>query len=160
MRLRFPFFGFARRFQTDFAVLARRGSYRHARFSERFVALDRLAGTSIVAVVVLLLAWVLATQSSVLDITGAVAGSAYKATFGPSQAEAERLESSKSPTAPLTAREVWLLQSRLKQLGFDPGAIDGIAGKHTLDALNLYRATKNLERAPGIDRTAVTDLLD
>jgi hypothetical protein len=160
MRLRLPFLGFARQFQTDFAVLARRGSHRHARFSERFVALDRLAGTSILAVVVVLLAWVLATQSSVLDVTGALASSAYRATFGSSQAEAERLDPVKSPAAPLTAREVWLLQGRLKQLGFDPGAIDGIAGKHTLDALNLYRATKNLERAPGIDRAAVADLLD
>src|SRR5262245_40520692 len=103
MRLRFPRFGFARQFQTDFEVLARRGGHQRARFTERIAALDRLAGTAVLAVVAALLAWLIATQSTVLDIAGAAANGAYKATFGPSQAEAERLQS-KSPAAPLTAR--------------------------------------------------------
>jgi hypothetical protein len=159
MRLRFPFFGFARQFQTDLLVLARCGSHRRARVTERIVALDRLAGTALLGATGLLLVWVVATQSTLLDITSAVASSAYQATFGPSQAEAGRLDP-KNLAAPLTAHDVRLLQSRLKQLGFDPGAIDGVAGKRTLDALNLYRATKSLERAPGIDRATIAGLLD
>lgn len=158
--MRLPFFGFARQFQADLVVLARRGSQRHASLTERIVALDRLAGTSVMAAVAIMLAWLLATQSSILDITSVVANSAYRATFGSSAAEAERLDPKSVIATPLTARDVWLLQSRLKQLGFDPGAIDGIAGKHTLDALNLYRATKNLVRASGVDRATIADLLD
>jgi len=123
------------------------------------IALDRLAGTSVLFCAVAILAWLLATQSSLLDISRAVASSAYKATFGPSEAEANRLEAHRV-SAPLAARDVLLLQSRLKQLGFDPGKIDGIAGKHTLDALNLYRETKNLEHASGIERSTIADLLD
>lgn len=159
MRLRFPFFGFARQFQTDFTVLARRGGHRHARFNDLIVALDRLAGTFLLAGVAVLLVWLLATQSSVLDTVHVAATRAYHATFGPSQAEAKRLDPQRV-SGPLTVRDVRLLQSRLKQLGFDPGAIDGIAGKHTLDALNLYRATRNLGAAPAVDRSTIADLLD
>jgi hypothetical protein len=159
MGLRFPLLGFARQFQTDLEVLTRRGCRRHARLSDRMIALDRLAGTSVLFCAVAILAWLLATQSSLLDISRAVASSAYKATFGPSEAEANRLEAHRV-SAPLAARDVLLLQSRLKQLGFDPGKIDGIAGKHTLDALNLYRETKNLEHASGIERSTIADLLD
>jgi membrane-bound lytic murein transglycosylase B len=39
---------------------------------------------------------------------------------------------------PLTAHEVRELQERLKALGFDPGAIDGITGPQTSAAIRRF----------------------
>jgi len=61
---------------------------------------------------------------------------------------------------PLTSADVRQLQSRLQVLGFNPGRIDGIVGGRTLDALNHYRATKDLKRVYAVDRAAVADLLN
>lgn len=58
----------------------------------------------------------------------------------------------------LTRREIRALQSELKRRGFDPGPIDGVAGRRTLSALNAYRQSLRLSAVPAVDREAVTAL--
>ncbi len=62
--------------------------------------------------------------------------------------------------APLTADDIRHVQTRLEELGFAPGRIDGIAGGRTLDALNAYRASRNLEPASLVDYGSAGGLLD
>lgn len=61
---------------------------------------------------------------------------------------------------PLSEADVRLLQAKLAALGYAPGYVDGVAGGRTLDALNLYRESKHLERAFSIRYSTVADLLD
>jgi lysozyme family protein len=68
--------------------------------------------------------------------------------------------SAEAAARPLTRSDIKMLQGRLWSLGFDPGTIDGIAGRRTLAALNRYRAGKSLDRVAHIDRAAVADLLN
>jgi hypothetical protein len=154
-----PFSRLARGFKTDFQVLTDTGGYRQARFTDRLVALDRIAGTTLLVCAAGILAVLIATHSSLLDIPSAMAGSVYRATFGTSKTEFTEAEL-RLAARPMTANDVRDLQGKLKQLGFDPGTVDGIAGGHTLEALNRYREAKHLNRVSGIDRMAAFDLLD
>jgi hypothetical protein len=56
--------------------------------------------------------------------------------------------------------DVRRIQTRLKQAGFNPGAIDGIAGKRTLSALNRYRQSIHLPPAQALSRDAAAPLLN
>jgi hypothetical protein len=60
---------------------------------------------------------------------------------------------------PLTVDDVIKVQSRLKSLGFNPGAADGKPGPHTMKALNDYRKSLGLEPIAAMDRQAVSPLL-
>jgi hypothetical protein len=62
--------------------------------------------------------------------------------------------------APLSAEDVRHLQMKLEELGFAPGKIDGIAGSRTLNALNAYRESRNLESASAVDYGTAAGLLD
>lgn len=62
--------------------------------------------------------------------------------------------------ARLSTEDVRHLQSRLTELGFAPGKIDGIAGSRTLKALNAYRASRNLEAASSVDHGTAAGLLE
>ena len=55
----------------------------------------------------------------------------------------------------LSPSEVRAIQTALKRKGFDPGPIDGIAGKRTLTALNRYRQTVHLAPAQMVSRDSV-----
>jgi len=61
---------------------------------------------------------------------------------------------------PLTSPEVRLVQRKLKSLGFDPGAIDGVPGRSTLAALNAYLAAAKLETVSRINRATAASLLE
>jgi peptidoglycan hydrolase-like protein with peptidoglycan-binding domain len=63
-------------------------------------------------------------------------------------------------TRPLTSAEVRLVQRKLKSLGFDPGAIDGVPGRHTLTALNAYLAAGKLDTVTKINRATAASLLE
>jgi len=154
-----PFSRLARGFRTDLQVLTRTCDHRHAGFTQRLVALDRIAGTTLVVCAAAMLTVLIATHSSLLDIPSAMAGSVYRATFGASKTEFTEAEV-RLAARPMTANDVRELQGKLKQLGFDPGTIDGIAGRHTLEALNRYREAKHLSRVSRIDRVAAFDLLE
>lgn len=60
----------------------------------------------------------------------------------------------------LSEADIRILQAKLTALGYEPGAIDGVAGGRTLDALNQYRESKRLGRAYKIHYSTVADLLD
>jgi hypothetical protein len=59
-----------------------------------------------------------------------------------------------------SAADVRRIQTRLKQDGFNPGPIDGIAGKRTLSALNRYRQSIHLPPAQALSRDAAAPLLN
>lgn len=61
-------------------------------------------------------------------------------------------------TNELTSSDVRNVQTELKRRGFDPGPIDGIAGKRTLAALNAYRQSLQLSPARVISRQTTSVL--
>lgn len=58
----------------------------------------------------------------------------------------------------LTPAEVRDVQMALKHKGFDPGPVDGIAGKRTLSALNAYRQSVRLSPALVVSRETTSVL--
>ena len=74
--------------------------------------------------------------------------------FGPPlvnpQAVLSRLE-----TNELSPSDVRMVQARLKENGFDPGPIDGIAGQRTLAALNAYRQSVSLSPVLIVSRETI-----
>jgi hypothetical protein len=149
-RLRAP--GFARQLDADLHTLIHRGNDRRVSFGDRLLALDRIAGTTLIACAMVAVVWLtgVVADSGLLRIPSAEADSAGVVTGTQTAHAAESLKWS----------EVRNLQTRLSQLGFDPGKLDGIAGPRTLDALNRYRAAQSLEPVSRIDATTITDLLD
>ncbi len=150
MGFRFPLPGFARQFRTDLRTLTCRRWRGGPPLSARALALDRIAGS-------LFLLCLLATSLWLADRTGllpAIAESAEAATRAPAANDAARANT------PLTSAEVRLLQRKLKSLGFDPGAIDGVLGRHTLSALNAYLAAAKLDTVTKVNRASAASLLE
>jgi hypothetical protein len=58
----------------------------------------------------------------------------------------------------LTRTEVSEIQQRLKGLGFDPGRVDGAAGKRTEEAARRYRENRSLAEIGVIDRQLLNAL--
>ncbi len=50
-------------------------------------------------------------------------------------------------------------QACLAYLGFDPHGVDGLAGKHTLDALNAFQAKRGLPLTTRVDQSSIDALL-
>lgn len=159
MGSRFSLSGFARQFGTDLRTLTCRRLRGGPSISARALALDRLAGALFLVCVAGLGAGA-AHQTLPMSLLKVpiMTESAQAATGAPDPTVQEL--SALPPAKPLRSAEIRALQGRLEALGFNPGAIDGIAGRRTLDALNRYRATRNLGRVSTIDRPAATDLLD
>lgn len=150
MGSRFPLSGFARQFRTDLRTLTCRRWRGGPTLSQRALALDRVAGS-------LFLVCLMATSFWVADRTGLlppVAESAQAATGAPAALDPALA------SAPLTSAEIRLLQRKLKSLGFDPGAIDGIPGRRTLAALNAYLAAAKAARVSQVNRASVAGLLE
>lgn len=61
-------------------------------------------------------------------------------------------------TNQLTAADIRDVQTALKGKGFDPGPIDGIAGKRTLAALNAYRQSVHLSPVLAVSRESISVL--
>jgi hypothetical protein len=148
---RSTFSGDTRQVETDVDVLTLGHNHRRTAFKDQMVAIDRMAGTTVLAcVAVLSISFVSqAIQMRWLDAPGVTANSANAASDGRFVAG-----------EPMTAAAVRQLQSKLQVLGFDPGVIDGIRGGRTLDALNHYRETKNLPRVSQIEYETAVGLLD
>ena len=66
------------------------------------------------------------------------------------QAVLSRLENNE-----LSPSDIRMVQTRLRESGFDPGAIDGVAGKRTLAALNAYRRSVGLSPALIVSRETI-----
>lgn len=58
-------------------------------------------------------------------------------------------------TNQLSPSDVRMVQTRLKESGFDPGPIDGLAGKRTLAALNAYRQSIRLAPVLAVSRETI-----
>jgi hypothetical protein len=146
--------GFARQFDADIHTLFHRGDDRRISVGDRLVALDRLAGTTMIACTMILSVWLMsvAADAGLLRIPSATASSADTAAI---EAQAGR-----SMADHLKWSEVRDVQAKLTKLSFDAGTVDGIAGRRTLDALNRYRAAQLLAPVSWVDRTTIADLLD
>ena len=147
---RFLLPGFVRQFGTDLCTLTSRRWRGGPTLSERALALDRLAG-SLFLVCLVAVAVLGADRAGLLKLE--VAESAQAANSDPAALD-PALE-----TRPLTSAEVRLLQRKLKSLGFDPGGIDGVPGRHTLTALNAYLVSAKLDTVTKINRATVASLL-
>ncbi len=159
MRFRFSPFGFASQFRTDVRTLTS-GRFRGGpSISERAVALDRIAGSSLLAGMAAAGFWLVAQTLPLSQLQlPTVADSAHAAASVPNL-DLQRL-SAEAAAEPLTPDEVRQAQSRLQMLGFNPGVVDGIVGGRTIDAVNRYRASKNLGRVWQLDRAAADGLLN
>jgi hypothetical protein len=150
MGLRFSLYGFPRQFITDVRTLACRRWRGGPTLSQRALALDRIAGS-------LFLVCALATSLWVADRAGllpTLAESAQAASGAPAAVDPALA------TRPLTSAEVRLLQRKLKSLGFDPGAVDGVPGRHTLAALNAYLSAAKLDTVTKVNRANAASLLE
>jgi hypothetical protein len=149
---RFPLSGSARQLRTDLRTLSSRRWRGRPTLSERALALDRVAGSLFLVCLVATSLWV-ADRAGLLTLP-VVAESAQAATSDPATLD--------PPIAatPLTSAEVRLLQRKLKSLGFDPGAVDGVPGRHTLAALNAYLTAGSLGRASQVNRASAASLLE
>ncbi len=58
----------------------------------------------------------------------------------------------------MSRSDVRAVQSQLRLRGFDPGPIDGLAGKRTLSALNAYRQSVSLLPVQAVSRETVAEL--
>ena len=58
---------------------------------------------------------------------------------------------------PLTRRDVMVLQDNLNRLGFDAGAVDGIAGRGTKGALRRFQKARGIVPADGYPTTIALD---
>ena len=140
---RFPLFGSARQLRTDLRTLTSRRWRGGPTLSQRALALDRVAGSVFMLCLVVTSLWV-ADWAGLLTLP----------------VVAESAQASTDPAAldpalaarPLTSAEVRLVQRKLKSLGFDPGAVDGVPGRHTLAALNAYLTAGSLGRASQVNR--------
>jgi hypothetical protein len=157
MGSRFPFSGFARRFRTDVETLFCRHIRGGPSLSARALALDRIAGSLCLVCSAVIMVWLanLALPAGLLQVP--LIGESAQAAAPDAESEAPGAQAT---TRQLSAGDIRTLQSRLKSLGFDPGAIDGIAGPRTLQALNLYRASMKLEHVSYVDRSTVADLTE
>ena len=149
---RFPLFGFARQFRTDLRTLTCRRWRGGPTLSQRALALDRVAGSLFLVSLMATSLWV-ADRAGLLTLP-VVAESAQAATSDPAALDPA------TAATPLTSAEVRLVQRKLKSLGFDPGAIDGVPGRHTLSALNAYLAGAKLARTSQVNRASVATLLE
>ena len=147
---RFPLSGFARQFRTDLRTLTSRRWRGGPTLSQRALALDRVAGSLFMVCMVATSLW-LADRTGLLP---AMADSAQAATGVPAALDPALA------SAPLTSTEVRLLQRKLKSLGFDPGAVDGIPGRDTLAALNAYLAAGKLDTVMQVNRASAASLLE
>ena len=150
MGSRFPLPGFARQFSTDLSTLTCRRWRGGPTLSERALALDRIAG-SLFLLCLLAASILVADRAGLLPNVAEPAQAATGTAAGPDPALANR---------PLTSAEVRLVQRKLKSLGFDPGAIDGIPGRRTLSALNAYLTAAKLGTVSQVNRTSATSLLE
>jgi hypothetical protein len=141
----------------SFRLLLKEGSRRHDEILDEFR--ERIAGFLAIALVMAVpLYWTMSgSELSLVGASEAAESSSGPAAFEPppvnSDAVLNRLEANQLSRADLRA-----IQARLKRAGFDPGPIDGIAGRQTLAALNAYRQSVNLAPAQAVSRATIAGL--
>ena len=141
----------------SFRVLLREGSRRRESVLEEFR--ERVAGFLAVGLVLAVPLYGLgsATDISLVEESVAAEPTSGLRGFAPPPLDAEAVLS-RLEVNDLTASDIQAVQARLKKNGFDPGPIDGIAGKRTLAALNAYRASIRLSPVLAVSRATIGDL--
>ena len=149
---RFPLSGSARQLRTDLRTLTSRRWRGGPTLSQRALALDRVAGSRLHAV-----------PGGDVALGRRPGRPAHAAGGGRKRAGSHRDPAALDPALaakPLTSAEVRLVQRKLKSLGFDPGAVDGVPGRHTLAALNAYLTAASLGRVSQVNRASAASLLE
>jgi hypothetical protein len=141
----------------SFRVLLREGSRR--REAAREEIRERIAGFLAIGLVlaVPLYGLVSSTDFVLVEESEAAEPNTGLGAFAPPAvnpvAVLSRLESNE-----LSPSDIRIVQTRLKENGFDPGPIDGVAGRRTLAALNAYRQSIRLAPVLIVSREAIGPL--
>ena len=143
--------------ELSFRVLVRESNRRREAVLEEFR--ERIAGFLAIALVMAVPVYglVSGTDFSLVEESVAAEPNAYLRGFQPPQfspqAVLNRLE-----TNELSPSDIRTVQTRLKDGGFDPGPIDGVAGQRTLAALNAYRQSVSLSPVLIVSRETIGSL--
>jgi len=138
----------------SFRVLLREGSRRREAALEEFR--ERIAGLLAIGLVlaVPLYGLVSSTDFALVEESQAAELNTRLGGFAPPAvnpaAVLTRLERNE-----LSPSDIRIVQTRLKESGFDPGPIDGLAGKRTLAALNAYRKSIQLNPVLVVSRETI-----
>ena len=138
----------------SFRVLLREGNRRREAMLEEFR--ERVAGLLAIGLVlaVPLYGLVSTTNFALVEESEAAELSTGLRGFGPpavnSMAVLNRLERNE-----LSPSDIRAVQAQLQESGFDPGPIDGVAGKRTLAALNAYRQSIRLTPVLVVSRETI-----
>jgi hypothetical protein len=138
----------------SFRVLLREGNRRREAALEEFR--ERIAGYLAIGLVlaVPLYGLVSSTDFALVEESEAAELNTGLRGFAPPPINAaavlNRLE-----TNQLSPSDIRAVQTRLKESGFDPGPIDGRAGKRTLAALNAYRQSIRLTPVLVVSRETI-----
>ena len=142
------------RLDPSFRVLLREGSQRHEAVLEEFR--ERIAGFLAIGLVLAVPLYGLVSSSdfALVEESEAAELNTRVGGFAPPSvnpgAVLTRLESNE-----LSPSDIRTVQTRLKESGFDPGPIDGLAGKRTLAALNAYRQSIRLDPVLLVSRETI-----
>jgi len=130
----------------SFRVLLRESARRREAALEEFR--ERVAGLLAIALVMAVPLYGLVSGTDFSLVEESVAAErAFATPLVNAEAAFNRLDA-----GALSPSDIRLVQTRLKQAGFDPGPIDGIAGKRTLAALNAYRQSISLSPVLAVSR--------
>jgi hypothetical protein len=138
------------RLDPSFRVLLRESSRRREAVLEEFR--ERIAGLLAIGLVLAVPAYGLVSSSDftlVEESKAAGLGGFTPPAVNP-VAVLARLESNE-----LSPSDIRTVQTLLKESGFDPGPIDGFAGKRTLAALNAYRQSIRLDPVLVVSRETI-----
>lgn len=138
----------------SFRVLLRESSRRREAVLEEFR--ERIAGLLAIALVMAVPVYglVSGTDFSLVEDSIAAEPSNGLREFGPPPVRIEAVLS-RIQTNELSRTDIRTVQTQLREHGFDPGPIDGIAGKRTLAALNAYRQSISLFPALIVSRETI-----
>jgi hypothetical protein len=138
----------------SFRVLLREGSRRREAALDEFR--ERIAGFLAIALVLAVPLSGLVSSPDFALVDDSVAAEPHSGLRGFTPpavnpaAVLTRLESNE-----LSPSDIRAVQTRLKESGFDPGPIDGVAGKRTLAALNAYRESIRLTPVLVVSRETI-----
>ena len=144
-------------FDLSFRVLLREGNRHREAALEEFR--ERVAGFLAIGLVIAVPLYGLVSGTSVSLVEESVAAEPNTGIRGfmPPQVNFEAVLS-RVQANELSPSDIRMVQARLKESGFDPGPIDGVAGKRTLAALNAYRQSISLPRVLVVSRETIDTL--
>jgi hypothetical protein len=137
----------------SFRVLVRESSRR--REAAREELRERIAGLLAIALVMAVPLYGLVSGTDISLVETSVAAEPNSGHQGPGSLARPQSAPDRFQGDQLSPADIRMVQTRLKESGFDPGPIDGIAGKRTLAALNAYRQSIRLSPVVAVSREAI-----